>query len=151
MGNPGKSGGGGIGRDSFGAFLFAFSHGYGIGTNNRAELGALHDTMSTCINRGYNQVFLESDSKCVVDAFTGKSSPVWKWKYWWTRIKNLRTRGIFVIFHIPREGNGPADALAKTTALSQQHMSYLSFTELPHSFKGLYNMDALGLGSLKEI
>ncbi|XP_058087473.1 uncharacterized protein LOC131234552 [Magnolia sinica] len=150
MGNPRPAGGGGIGWDASGGLLFAFSHGYGTTTNNKAELRALHDAMKISICRGYNRIFLEFDSKCMVNAFIGKSSPTWKWRYWWTRIRALRIGGTFLIFRVPREVNGPADELAKAATTSQLNFMYLSPSKLPIRVKGLYRLDQLGFGSVRE-
>ncbi|XP_058086486.1 uncharacterized protein LOC131233718 [Magnolia sinica] len=143
LGNLGPSGGGGICRDPAGSFLFAFSHAYGTGTNNRAELRALYDVMVLSANFGYDQILLESDLKCVADIFNGRSSPTWRWRYWWTRISSLKSRCTFSFSLIPREGNGPADGLAKAGAMSQIDTVYDNVNALPNYIRGLYRVPVL--------
>lgn len=47
-GNPGTCGGGGVTRDAFGIVKGAFSIFFGQGTNNEAELRALHAGVVLC-------------------------------------------------------------------------------------------------------
>ncbi|XP_058089366.1 LRR receptor-like serine/threonine-protein kinase EFR [Magnolia sinica] len=50
--NPGLLGGGGICRNNNDAFIFGFSVAYGVGSNNLAELHAIHDGMVLCLEKG---------------------------------------------------------------------------------------------------
>jgi hypothetical protein len=76
-GNPGISGGGGICRKDDGSFLFAFSEGYGYGTNNRAEFRAIHDGLEFCLQIRMNRIIIESDSKLAMDILAGKAICPW--------------------------------------------------------------------------
>ncbi|XP_058099842.1 uncharacterized protein LOC131244216 [Magnolia sinica] len=111
-GNPGLSGGGGLCRNDSGALIFAFYVGYGMGSNNRAELRAVRDSLSLCRSFGLSTVEVETDSKLVANMLNGRSHPSWIWNPWLKRIKNFKRLGTFVFIVIPREGNAPADSLA---------------------------------------
>ncbi|XP_058068314.1 uncharacterized protein LOC131217411 [Magnolia sinica] len=75
-GNPGPSGGGGLGRDSNGNFLFAFKLGYGRGFNTRAELRAILNGIELCAQMGYSRVEIASDSSMVVVSLAKELPPI---------------------------------------------------------------------------
>ncbi|XP_058106352.1 uncharacterized protein LOC131249565 [Magnolia sinica] len=149
-GNPGPSGGGGFCRNSSGNLIFAFYSGYGDDTNKRAELRVLHDAMEINVSFGFNQVELESNSQFVVDAFRGKSTLAWKWRYWLSRIEGIKKKGIFSISLIPREGNGLADGLAREGVACQGNVLFKNEKDLPICTRDLYLLDKVGLGAIRE-
>ncbi|XP_058106878.1 uncharacterized protein LOC131250608 [Magnolia sinica] len=61
-GNPGLFGGEGGYKNTNGDLILAFSLGYGMGSNNGAELRAVHDRIQLCLELGLNKVVIESDS-----------------------------------------------------------------------------------------
>ncbi|XP_058071227.1 protein TIC 55, chloroplastic-like [Magnolia sinica] len=131
MGNLGPSGGGGICRNENDTFLFGFSAGYGVGSNNMAELRAIHDGMLLCLGRGLDRVIVASESKLLISSLTYHSKTPWKWNPWLSRINHLRRLGDFSFAHILREGNGAADGLSQEGSLLQQYMIYLHSRCLP--------------------
>ncbi|XP_058089091.1 uncharacterized protein LOC131236018 [Magnolia sinica] len=147
-GNPGFSGGGGICRKEDGSFIFAFSAGYGYGTNNSAELRAIYDGLELCLLKGINRIMVELDSKLVIAILVGESRCPWHWKPWLDRINNLRLSGTFTFHHILYEGNGPADSLVKVGSETQVKKCHDHFTSLPRQTKGLVFLDKVGLGSI---
>ncbi|XP_058105446.1 uncharacterized protein LOC131248934 [Magnolia sinica] len=89
-GNPGPSGGGGVGRDCNGNFLFAFAFEYGCGSNMRAEMRAIVDSISQCAQFEFSRVEVSNDSSSIVIALgkeTHDSRSLW---YWRKRIEALR-------------------------------------------------------------
>ncbi|XP_058114379.1 uncharacterized protein LOC131257616 [Magnolia sinica] len=107
------SGGGGIYRGDKGNFLFAFSTGYGLGSNKRAELHAVYDGLILCLDNGLDKIEVESDSKVVIDLLFGKSPTPWQWRPLVSKIVKLKQRRSFSFRLIQREGNGPADGMAR--------------------------------------
>ena len=80
-------------------------------TNNIAEYYGLLGGLNMCIEKGYDNIFVEGDSKLVIEQVFGK---------WKTRHKNLiplnnqinKIKKLFVSIYgkwIPREKNGDAD------------------------------------------
>ncbi|XP_058103385.1 uncharacterized protein LOC131246942 [Magnolia sinica] len=89
LSNPGPSGGGGICRNDRGVFLFAFSVAYVNGSNNLAELCAIHNGMVLCLEKGLDRIVVESDSRLVIDTLSSQSGCPWKWNPWIARINRL--------------------------------------------------------------
>ncbi|XP_058111811.1 uncharacterized protein LOC131255132 [Magnolia sinica] len=100
LNNPGSCGGGGICRREDGNMIFAFSSGYGQGSNNSAEFFSIYKGLSICVRLGLRQVLVESDSKMVVDLINGVSQGGWKWSHWLARIATLTNLGSFHFSHI---------------------------------------------------
>ncbi|XP_058092498.1 uncharacterized protein LOC131238937 [Magnolia sinica] len=148
-GNSGRLGGGGICRGEMGNFLFAFSGGYGVGTNTIAELRVVHDGLALGIQRGYSQIILESDSNLVVELLNGVATPGWKWRRWLHRIYQLQGNGRIRFVHVLREGNSPADFLARLGSASQSGAWFDRPSKLPHQVRGSIFLDKVGLGNLR--
>ncbi|KAL0448795.1 UNVERIFIED_CONTAM: putative ribonuclease H protein [Sesamum latifolium] len=70
-GNPGISGAGGILRDQLGRVIFAFQEPLGNITNTQAELQAIHRGLQICIDRGFRNVWIETDA-----TLSSSSSPL---------------------------------------------------------------------------
>jgi hypothetical protein len=64
---------------------------------------------------------------------------------------NLRIFGTFTFQHILREGNGPADSLAKVGSETQVKICHDHFDSLPRQTKGLVFLDKVGLGSIRTV
>ncbi|XP_058071178.1 uncharacterized protein LOC131220236 [Magnolia sinica] len=77
LGNPGMSGRGGVCRGDNGSFHFAFSLGYGVGSNSMAELWAVYHGLCLCVDSGFFHVEIKSNSKLVVSILNGSSQPSW--------------------------------------------------------------------------
>ncbi|MGV7989093.1 ribonuclease H family protein, partial [Mycobacterium kansasii] len=58
-------------------------------------------------------MLVESDSKLVVDWLNNISKVGWKMHHWVARILSLNLKGSFRFAHTFRQGNMPADALAR--------------------------------------
>ncbi|XP_058082471.1 uncharacterized protein LOC131230583 [Magnolia sinica] len=146
MGNPGPSGGGGICRNDNGTFLFGFSMGYGVGSNNMAKLRTIHDGMLICLEKGFDRVIVESDSKLAIHSLSNQSKTPWKWDSWLSRINRLRSLGTFVFTHILREGSEPANGLAREESLLLQSSIYLHYRCLPPIVQGSFSICYLPQG-----
>ncbi|XP_058068856.1 uncharacterized protein LOC131218191 [Magnolia sinica] len=141
--------GGGIYRKEDGELVFAFSHGYGLGTNNKAEFLAIYEGLSICANKGLWNVIVESNSKLVVDMLNRVSQMGWKWYHWVTRITSLDSRGSFRYTHTVREGNRPADGLARLGSKTQSNRVVHATKDLPREICGLVVLDKVGLGVIR--
>ncbi|XP_058103060.1 uncharacterized protein LOC131246718 [Magnolia sinica] len=130
-GNPGLVGGGGICRRDDGSFIFAFSRDYRVGTNNRAELRVIYDGLLQCLDRVMTKVEVETESKVVAELLSGKPSTPYLWWPWVRQIANLGLRVSFQIWLIQREGNGPADGMAREGSKSQRDVDLNHLGELP--------------------
>ncbi|XP_058068833.1 uncharacterized protein LOC131218172 [Magnolia sinica] len=135
-GNPENSGGGGICRKDDRAFVFAFATGYEVGSNNLAELRAIHDRIVICLKRGLTKVIVESDFKVVINLLMEKSSTPWRWKPWVARINALMQLGSFTFNHILREGNDPVYSMARARSGNQATTLYLHMASLPEQVRG---------------
>jgi len=56
MGNPGLVGGGGLIRDENGDWIVGFARNIGITTSFQAELWAIRDGFSLCVDRKFSAV-----------------------------------------------------------------------------------------------
>ena len=68
LGNPGLAGGGGLIRNEEGGWVAGFARKIGITTSFLAELWALRDGLSLCVDRSILAVDVELDAKSIVDA-----------------------------------------------------------------------------------
>ncbi|XP_058106811.1 uncharacterized protein LOC131250539 [Magnolia sinica] len=149
LSNPGPSGGGGVCRNASGSFVFGFSAAYGVGSNNLAELRAIHDGMVFCLEKGLIRVIVESDSEVVIAALSSPSKTPWRWQPWLARIFCLCRLGHFSFSHTLREGNGPADALARVGSLHQQSSLHHDSISLPSRIRGMIFLDKVAIGDFK--
>ncbi|XP_058082439.1 uncharacterized protein LOC131230550 [Magnolia sinica] len=147
--NPGPSRGGGICRKDNGDVLFAFHRGFGVGSNDKAELMTVFKGLSICISLGLWNVVVESDSKLVMDLFTKISRPGWKWHHWVARIFSLNVKGSFRFSHTLRQGNLLVDVLAQLGSTTQINKVFFSPQELPCEFRGLVVLDKAGLSAIR--
>ncbi|XP_058082424.1 uncharacterized protein LOC131230531 [Magnolia sinica] len=150
LGNLGLSGGGGICRGDKGNFIFAFTTGYGHGSNVHVELRAFHDGIYCCLSKGLKKVIIESDSLLLINLISGEASPGWKWEAWISRIKTLMALAEVKIAHIFREGNAPTDSLAQMGSANQSFMIFDDIQSLPPRTRGTIFLDELSLGAIRK-
>lgn len=123
-GNPGPAAIGLIGRTPEGDVLFERSRYIGEATNNGAEYTALIEGLELAFKHGVRQVRVASDSELLVRQMEGRY-----------QVKKPHLRKLFdkakallrkfeevEIFHVPREQNRDADALANQ-AIKRQNSS----------------------------
>jgi len=88
-GNPGPASCGGIYRDKNGAFMGAFAYNLGISNSLFAELNGAMYAIELACQKGWNNLWLETDSTLVTLAF--KSSDIVPWQ--------LKTGIIFILLY----------------------------------------------------
>ena len=113
-GNPGRAGGCGIIRNSYGEWVSGFARAIGYTTNVAAELWALRDGINLCIDLKLTNVIIELDAKLVMDLLqnedcrnNGKEVIIADCR------KGPKKIPIVRIQHCFREANMCADALAR--------------------------------------
>ncbi|XP_058106820.1 uncharacterized protein LOC131250548 [Magnolia sinica] len=84
----------------------------------------------------------------MVKMLNGFSQVSWKWNYWLGRILLLKNRGRIEFAHIFREGNAPADALARQGSVSQSSVSYVRSYDLPSRIRGLFFLDKVSQATI---
>ncbi|PNX73497.1 ribonuclease H [Trifolium pratense] len=117
--NPGRSGFGGVLRDSNGNWLLGFSGFIGISTSLCAELHAILNGLKIAQAEGFRNIIIESDSTLAVNFACHRTSQLHPYAPLIQQIRHLHRVDWNVSFHRTlREGNECADWLAKTGASS---------------------------------
>ncbi|KAL6550656.1 hypothetical protein OROMI_021144 [Orobanche minor] len=111
-GNPGYAGAGGMARNHLGAPLLYFSEFLGDQTNTYAELHAIWRGIDLCLDKKFENIWVEVDSKVALRLILGAMSCRWNLQMLVSKIRILLTKANFRLTHIFREGNGIADLLA---------------------------------------
>ncbi|XP_004309278.1 PREDICTED: uncharacterized protein LOC101298847, partial [Fragaria vesca subsp. vesca] len=87
-----------------------------------AEALALRNSLIEAKRRGFTKVEIEGDSKLVLDAINGHSTPPWRIRKLCQDIKALRSSFEFVSFkHVFREANFVANAFANLGHRLENH------------------------------
>ncbi|XP_059289936.1 uncharacterized protein LOC132043485 [Lycium ferocissimum] len=148
-GNPGSSGGGGILRDENGHFLMAFSAYYGQCSNNIAETKAILMGLRWCIDRGYQNINIESDSKLIIGMINGDIRHCSKSKDLIQQIDMIKNQGNINFKHCFREANTVADYFANHGEETKQEQFFLDELTLPTRAKSLLKNDFEGRPSFR--
>ncbi|KAL6578124.1 hypothetical protein OROMI_010452 [Orobanche minor] len=111
-GNPGCAASGGIVRNHLGSPLLYFSEFLGDQTNTFAELHAISRGLDLCFERGFENIWVEVDSKVAIRLLSGNTTCQWKLQALVAKIRNFLSKINIRVSHIYREGNGVADLLA---------------------------------------
>ncbi|GAU26383.1 hypothetical protein TSUD_221100 [Trifolium subterraneum] len=112
LGNPGLSSCGGLFRNCSATFLGAFAYNLGISNSLVAELNGAMFAIELSVQKGWLNLWLETDSMLVVSAFKNPHVIPWQIKTRWHNCIHLTHSLNFVISHIYRECNSCADKLA---------------------------------------
>ncbi|OIT35832.1 hypothetical protein A4A49_63976, partial [Nicotiana attenuata] len=72
-GNPGLAGGGGCLRNEYGDLIMAYSTFFGSCTNNMAKARAILVCLIWCIDNGYKEVEIESDSLILINGINNQA------------------------------------------------------------------------------
>lgn len=104
-GNPSHAASGGIFRDSRGAILGCFANYIGVASSLEAELCAAMSCIEIAFEKGWTNIWLESNPVSVIQSFKYDSIR-------WHKCLALTTRRSFFASHVYREGNSCADGLA---------------------------------------
>ncbi|KAH0669263.1 hypothetical protein KY285_023422 [Solanum tuberosum] len=143
--NNGKSGIGGIARDTNGNFLFAFDVPIQCKDYNIAEaLGAQFAT-KIVKDKGYEKCTIEMDSKIIVDIMQSSNSQNLNLRAIMEDIICLIDKNDINFIHYFREANKVADYLAKwaTTII------YDNFNEVPEGGKDPFFLDKVQMPSFR--
>ncbi|KAL8463631.1 hypothetical protein ACS0TY_034328 [Phlomoides rotata] len=113
-GAPGRLSGGGVFRDYFGVFRGCFAVDHGTGFAFKAELATAFSAIEIAYEKGWLNLWLESDSTYVVNVLRNRQSIVpWRLLGRWHRIRRMLGDLQLVVSHIFREGNASADRLTR--------------------------------------
>ncbi|KAL8537631.1 hypothetical protein ACS0TY_012667 [Phlomoides rotata] len=113
-GSPGQLTGGGIFRDHYGVFRGCFTATHGCGFAFEAELATALLAIELAHDKGWNNLWLESDSTYVVHLLKSDLPEVpWRLMARWHRVRQFRPHLHIVVSHIFREGNAVADRLPR--------------------------------------
>lgn len=98
--------GGGILR---GGYIAAFQSFFGSGTNNVAETRSLLVGLHLCVDLGFRNIVIQSDSLLACKWFVREFSIPWFLKAWWCGIWDVAKGLNLTVSHIYREANSIAD------------------------------------------
>ena len=83
LGNPRLAGGGGLIWDENGEWILGLARNIGITTSFQAELWALRDSLSLCVDRNFSTVEVDLDAKSVIDVLTPHLALTIWLSLWW--------------------------------------------------------------------
>lgn len=109
-GNLGLAGYGKVSRDKTCIFLEVVNEGICNGDNFSAEYLVILDASMNAVSRGWQQLWIESDSQTAVLAFNNRNLP-WRIKMRWKLIKAKLIK--VMVSHNWREANFIADCASK--------------------------------------
>jgi ribonuclease HI len=112
LGSPGLASCGGLFRDYTATFLGGFSINIGNSYALYAELLGVMNAIEIGHSKGWNNLWIESDSKLVNLAFNSSHIVPWKLRNRWFNCLELAKTMVFRVTHIYREGNCCADKMA---------------------------------------
>ncbi|KAL8477241.1 hypothetical protein ACS0TY_029509 [Phlomoides rotata] len=114
VGSPGHLTGGGIFRDHFGMLRGCFAVSHGCSYAFEAELATAFCAIELAYDKGWSNIWLESDSTYVVHILKSSSPEIpWRLLARWYQVRWLRPNLHMVVSHIFREGNAVADRLSR--------------------------------------
>jgi len=142
LGNPGPSSCGRIYRNNKAEFLGAFAYNLGNTNSLVAELNGAMFAIELAYQRGWNHIWLETDSMSVTLAFKSRTIVPWNLKNRWENCMYLTTRMSFFVIHVYREGNHCADQLANV-GLSLNTSFW--WDHVPHQIREAFTRNRLGL------
>jgi ribonuclease HI len=146
--NPIKASAGGIFRNSEGLCIGSFFQLLGPYNAFFAELVADMNAIEIAYNRGFHNLWLETDSQLVTLAFRSSSCIPWglrnRWQNCIARLRSMR----FVVSHIYREGNSCADGLANI-GLHMSSFDLFWSDSIPDSIRGEYTRNRLGMPNFR--
>jgi ribonuclease HI len=146
IGNPGPSSCGGIFRNSDALFLGAYAFNLGTSSSLNAELVGAMYAIETAVQKGWFNLWLETDSMLVLKAFSSVKVVPWHLRNRWDNCLLLSSRMNFFVTHIYREGNHCADKLANL-GLSLQ--GYTWWSCIPPQLAVDYDRNRLGFPSFR--
>ena len=148
--NPGQTAIGGLARNAEGSWSFGFAKRLGWGNITRAELFAIYYGLLLAWDRGFRDVFIESDSLLAVSKVNGDLRPTDQFYQIVRACKDLLSRTWRCrVVHTYREANMCADYLA-----SWAHGGNVDITHLDHPPGQLHHFlqeDLLGVARPRAV
>jgi len=111
-GNPEPSSCGGIFRNATAEFVGAFACNLGISNSLIVELNGAMMAIEIASQKGWQHLWLETDSMLVIAAFKSFKIVPWHLRNRWQNCLHLCSYMSFFVIHIYREGNHCTDKLA---------------------------------------
>jgi ribonuclease HI len=142
LGNTGFSACGGIFRNADSSFLGVYALNIGVSTSLKAELIGAMIAIETATNKGWSNMWLESDSMLVVLAFSSARIVPWSLRNRWDNCLLLISNMNFYVSHIYREGNHCADKLAN---LGLSLPTFTWWDHIPHVLLDDFGRNRLGM------
>ncbi|XP_058757179.1 uncharacterized protein LOC131630417 [Vicia villosa] len=137
-----KVGGAGLFRNYKGDFILSFAENLRCNSSVHAEFGAVIRAMEIAIDRGWQKLWIETDSSMVVKAFSNHCLVPFSFRTRWNYcLQNANFSHIF-ISHIYREGNSCADFLAN---LALGIESIALFDSIPLRIRNDFVKNRLGI------
>lgn len=102
-GNSGGAGGGGISRDDKENLVLAYTEFYGKCSNNMTQAKTLLKRVQWCMDNGYIEVMVDSDSMIIIGMINGSIAASWQIKHIIKRINELKMQGDFSFRYFFRE------------------------------------------------
>ncbi|CAJ2644894.1 unnamed protein product [Trifolium pratense] len=146
LGSPSLASCGGIFRDYTATFLGGFSINIGNSYALHAELIGVMNAIEIAHSKGWNKLWIESDSQLVNLAFKSDHIVPWKLRNRWFNCLTLTKTMHFRATHIYREGNCCADRMA---ALGINVNGFYWWDNVPPSVQGDYISNLMGLPSFR--
>jgi ribonuclease HI len=143
-GNPGNSSCGGIFRNSEANFCGAFAYNLGIQSSLYAEIMGAILAIELAHHKGWNSLWLETDSMLVLNAFKSTSTVPYSLRNRWNNCIFFLSRMNFFVSHIFREGNKCADTLANLGLSLPPSSSHTWWSSLPAALFADFDCNRLG-------
>ncbi|XP_071925457.1 uncharacterized protein [Coffea arabica] len=151
-GNPGVGGGGGVLQDTTGLTLFSFSAFFGETTALRAEVLALLIDLQIRVQRGFDNLCVQSDLLVLVGILQRCFQCPWHIRKEVRQIWHL-VDDPACFSHCYREANKAADALSNAGIIHpEQHIKvYDCFNMFPRLARGEIRLDRIGMPLIRKI
>lgn len=141
-GNPGVAGCGGVIRDSFGNFIGATTSPLGSQTNHLAEAAGAFHIINLAQSLNIKHLWLEGDSKNIIDYLKEKSPPSSTIKSWIEEAKLTLAKFEKVkISHAYRESNAVVNFFSNEGVKSKEVRTWLNTNDLNSNVCALINYD----------
>jgi ribonuclease HI len=141
LGCPGQASCAGVFRDNNTTFLGCFTVNLGIYSAFHAELIGVMYAIEIAFEKGWWNLWVETDSVLVTLAFKSPSMVPWFLRNRWLNCLHLSSNMNFILSHIFREGNSLADSLA---SLALTLNGFMWHSLLPSEALTAYNHNRFG-------
>ena len=146
--NPGRAGESGILRDPSGHFIFAFANVVDVAKSLQADLKAVLEGVKLCVQHGFADVHVESDSLLLVRMFNDELGIPW----WLMRdFEELLAlwHHVRVMMRCFREANRYVVCLARVGINSGSNRVFESLDQLPLEVSSEVTLEPVGIPSIR--